>query len=141
MLAHTAPLWHDLAGSRIFITGGTGFFGVWLLETIAAANDALKVGVGATVLSRYPQRFAAQNPRLAGRPEFAWLAGNAESFDFPTGRHDFVIHLATASAAEVGSGDTALTMATLLGMQRVLQFSAASKVRRLLLASSGAVYG
>lgn len=134
-------MWRDLAGSRIFITGGTGFFGIWLLESIAAANDTLNVGVGATVLSRDPQRFAKQNPRLAARPEFTWLEGNAESFAFPADRHDYTIHLATASAAEVGAGDTALTLATLLGVRRVLQFSRANKVRRLLLASSGAVYG
>lgn len=134
-------MWRELAGSRLFITGGTGFFGIWLMESIAAANDALKVGVGATVLSRDPGRFATHNPRLAARPEFAWLAGHAESFTFPANRHDYVIHLATASAAEVGAGDTAPTMATLLGMQRVLQFTRACGARRLLLASSGAVYG
>jgi dTDP-glucose 4,6-dehydratase len=134
-------LWHELAGSRIFITGGTGFFGIWLLESIAAANDTLKVGVGATVLSRDPQRFAARNRRLAARPEFEWLAGSAESFPFPTAQYDYVIHLATASAAEVGAGDTALTLATLLGTQRILQFAQACSARRLLLASSGAVYG
>ena len=141
ILAHTAPLWRELAGSRLFITGGTGFFGIWLLESIAAANDALKVGVGATVLSRDPSRFARQNPRLATRPEFDWLTGNAESVAFPTRRYDYVIHLATASAAEVGAGDTALTMATLLGTQRVLQFARICRAKRLLLASSGAVYG
>lgn len=134
-------MWRELAGARLFITGATGFFGIWLLESIAAANDVLKVGVGATVLSRDPHQFAKQNPRLAARPEFAWIKGNAESFAFPADCHDYTIHLATASAAEVGAGDTALTLATLLGVQRVLKFSCASKVRRLLLASSGAVYG
>ncbi len=134
-------MWHELAGSRLFITGGTGFFGIWLLESIAAANDALKVGVGATVLSRNPRRFAQRNPKLAARPDFAWIEGSAESFDFPAGRHDYVIHLATASAAEVGVGNTALTLATLLGTQRILQFAQACNARRLLLASSGAVYG
>lgn len=141
ILTHTAPLWRELAGSRLFITGGTGFFGIWLLESIAAANDALKVGVGATVLSRDPQRFAMKNPRLAMRSEFEWLTGNAESFAFPADRYDYVIHLATASAAEVGAGDTALTLATLLGTQRILQFARTCRAKRLLLASSGAVYG
>lgn len=141
ILAHTAPLWRELAGSRLFITGGTGFFGIWLLESIAAANDALGVGVGATVLSRDPQRFAINNPRLAARKEFKWLTGNAESFVVPADRFDYVMHLATPSAAELGAGDTALALATLLGTARVLQFARACDARRLLLASSGAVYG
>lgn len=141
ILAHTVPLWRELAGARIFITGGTGFFGKWLLESIVAANDALGTGVTATILSRAPARFAKEIPRLAARPEFEWLVGNAADFAFPAKTFDYVIHFATASAAEVGAGDTALTLDTLLGTKRILQFSRVCQARRLLLASSGAVYG
>lgn len=93
------------------------------------------------MLSRNPQRLASKNSRLAARPEFKWLAGNAENFVFPAGSYDYIIHLATPSAAEVGAGDTALTMATLLGTERVLQFARSCRAKRFLLASSGAVYG
>jgi nucleoside-diphosphate-sugar epimerase len=134
-------LWRELTGARIFITGGTGFFGIWLLESIAAANDILKVDVRATVLSRNPQHFALKNPRLAARPEFEWLSGDTENFVFPTKHCDYVMHFATASAAELGAGDAALTLTTLLGTKRVLQFASTCHTKRLLLASSGAVYG
>jgi len=141
ILAHTGDIWHKLAGARFFITGGTGFFGIWLLEAIVAANDTLKVGVGATVLSRNPASFLERTPHLAIRPEFEWLSGDAASFAFPADRFDYIIHLATPSAAELGAGDTALTLSTLLGTRRILQFARACRSRRLLLASSGAVYG
>lgn len=141
ILAHTGDIWRQLAGARIFITGGTGFFGIWLLEAIAAANDTLKVGVGATVLSRDPARFLARMPHLAVRSEFEWLTGDTASFAFPPDRFDYIIHLSTASAADVGAGEPALTLNTLFGTQRILQFSRACRTRRLLLASSGAVYG
>ena len=52
-----------------------------------------------------------------------------------------MIHLATPSAAEVGAGGTALTLSALQGTHRVLQFACQSGAKRLLLASSGAVYG
>lgn len=141
VLAHTAPLWRDLAGARFFITGGTGFYGKWVLESIAAANDQLGAEVRATVLTRNAARFGAENPRLAARSEFHWLTGDAASFAFPAERFDYVFHFATASAAEVGAGGSASMMATLLGTERVLQFTRVSGARRMLFASSGAVYG
>jgi len=135
-------LWQELAGSRIFITGGTGFFGIWLLESIAAANDALKVGVGATVLSRDPQRFLARMPHLAGRSEFDWLSGHPANFRFPDIRHDYLLHLATATSAYPDRTDPVeMLKIKLFSIAHVLDCARHTGVRRMLVTSSGAVYG
>jgi dTDP-glucose 4,6-dehydratase len=52
---------------RFFVTGGTGFFGVWLLESFAYINDALRLGMHAVVLTRDSNAFAAKIPHLAPR--------------------------------------------------------------------------
>lgn len=80
-------------------------------------------------------------PHLAARREFAWLVGDIIDFAYPEGRFDYVFHFATASSAEVGAGGTVAIIRTLRGTERVLQFSATGRVKRLLFASSGAVYG
>ena len=141
IVRHTAALWRDISGARFFVTGGTGFYGKWLLESIAAANDLLGARIGATVLSRDPARFAREVPQLAARGEFSWLVGDTADFAFPTESFDYACHFATASAAEVGAGGTATIMHTLCGTERVLQFARTNGIKRLLFASSGAVYG
>ncbi len=67
--------------------------------------------------------------------------GDTANFDFPDGHFDYVAHLATATAAEVGAGGTASILHTLGGTERVLRFAAGKSAKRLLFASSGAVYG
>jgi dTDP-glucose 4,6-dehydratase len=141
IVRHSAPAWRDLAGSRFFITGGTGFYGKWMLEAIAAANDELGAGVRATVLSRDPARFAAEVPHLAARPELEWLSGEPARFAPPSGAFDCLIDFATPSAVEVGAGGTAIIDGCLRGTENLLAFAQASGMRRIFYASSGAVYG
>lgn len=130
-------LWRGLAGRRIFITGGTGFVGKWLLATLAEANQRLDLGVRATVLSRNPEAFRVAAPLLAQAEGVDWLRGDVRDFVFPTGEYDTVIHAATdvvAKAAPEEIFDTCIA-----GTRRVLDF--AERAQDFLLVSSGAVYG
>jgi nucleoside-diphosphate-sugar epimerase len=142
ILRHTLPLWDELKGKRIFITGGTGFFGRWLLESFAYANDRLGLGAEAVVLSRNPAAFAIKAPHLASHPSIRLVQGNVRTFDFPDGEFAFIIHAAAESGMRQSQDDALRTFETLtLGTHRVLEFAMAHAVQRFIYVSSGAVYG
>lgn len=108
---------------------------------MSAANDVFGANIRATVLSRDPARFRAELPHLGKRPEFEWIVGEPAGFDFPAGDFDFLIDFATPSAAEVGAGGRAIVDRCLQGSANLIRFAHAAGVRRVLYASSGAVYG
>jgi dTDP-glucose 4,6-dehydratase len=140
VLAHTAEVWPRLAGKHLFITGGSGFFGCWLLETLLGANRRLGLDIKAVVLTRNPARLRQKLPHLAGDPALQFLAGDLRDFAFPQGRFDYLIHAAaTPSAALEQPVDT--LDAEIEGLRRVFAFARQSGVRRVLFTSSGALYG
>lgn len=141
ILEHTAAFWPQLAGARLFVSGATGFYGKWLLESLITANDRLGTGIRAILLSRDPTSFRADVPHLATRPEFEWLTGDVADFVFPPGNMDYVFHFATTPAAILGVGEAAPILADLVGTERVLRYAREAGAKRLLYASSGAIYG
>lgn len=52
ILEHTKALWEDLRERKVFVTGGIGFFGKWLLESFVWANNQLDLNAQMHVLSR-----------------------------------------------------------------------------------------
>lgn len=141
ILEHAEQDLRSLAGQHLFITGGTGFIGTWLLETIAAANTQLGTNIRATVLSRTPQAFARRSPHLARHSEFTWLTGDVRNFVFPDCRFDRIIHGATAASAALNAQLPREMFSTIVdGTARILDFAASIGAEHLYL-SSGAVYG
>jgi nucleoside-diphosphate-sugar epimerase len=142
ILDHTASLWEDVRGERIFLTGGTGFFGCWLVESFCHINRALGLGGRMVVLSRAPAAFAERCPHLVSDSAIALYEGDVRKFTFPEGRFGCVLHAATETSAREGAEVPLNTLSTIVdGTERVLQFAAACGAGKFLLTSSGAVYG
>jgi nucleoside-diphosphate-sugar epimerase len=134
--------WSQLAGAHLFVTGGTGFIGRWLLETLKLADLRYNLNVRATILTRNPQIFAKKAPDLFNAPVFTFIAGDVQNFDFPKGDFTHLIHAATDASAELNARDPRLMFDTVLnGTRRALDFSVEKKIARILNLSSGAIYG
>lgn len=134
--------WEDLRGARVFLTGGTGFFGCWLLETLLWANEQKTLGAKAVVLTRDPAAFGRRAPHLAAHPAVTLHRGDVTSCAFPEGPATHVVHAALQTStspekqARIHEFDSTVT-----GTRRVLDFAREAGVRRFLFVSSGSVYG
>jgi nucleoside-diphosphate-sugar epimerase len=140
VLEHTPRVWDQLRGGRIFVTGGTGFFGTWLLESLICAIDRFDLPIEAVVLTRSPEAFAEKCPHLATHRAISFHRGDVRDFAFPDGRFTHVIHAAFPSTKPLSDPHETAHL-ILRGTQRVLQFVEHSRAEHLLFTSSGAVYG
>jgi len=142
VLTHTTDLWEELRGQRVFVTGGTGFVGSWLLESFTWAYDVLGMDAEAVVLTRRPAAFRSIAPHVAGHPAVRLIEGDVRTFMFPETACAYVIHAAADVATGRAPGDPLAMLDTgVMGTRRVLEYARRSGARKLLFVSSGAVYG
>jgi nucleoside-diphosphate-sugar epimerase len=140
-VSRALPALSAIDGGSLFLTGGTGFFGRWLLAVLARSIDTQKINLLVTTLTRNAARFAITSPELANHASFRFVEGDVRYFEFPKGRFTHVIHAATDTSADADLSPLGLIDTITAGTQRVLEFAAATGIERVLLTSSGAIYG
>jgi dTDP-glucose 4,6-dehydratase len=137
VLSHARQDLEQLRGARLLVTGGTGFFGKWLVSSFVEANRALRLCASMVLLTRDPGRFRRQNSELAADSPISVCRGDVRGFAFPSGEFTHIIHGAS------GPGNHPLEMFDTIveGTRRTLQCAAQSGAKRFLFVSSGAIYG
>lgn len=142
ILENTRALWEALRDQRIFITGGTGFFGCWLLESFLWANASLNLNATAVVLTRNIDRFNKKCPHLVSSPALTFQEGDVANFTFPEGHFSHVIHAATEASLSLNKNNPELMRETIVqGTRHTLDFARQCGAKQFLLTSSGAIYG
>lgn len=135
-------LWTRLQGKHLFLTGGTGFFGKSLLDVVLKKNRTVDLNLKVTVLTRDHLKFINDYPELYDAKWIKFHSGDITTFEFPEGEFDYLMHFATpASASWNLSHPLEMFDVVVDGTRRVLDFSVHAKISKVLLASSGAVYG
>jgi dTDP-glucose 4,6-dehydratase len=131
-----------MRGRRLFLTGGTGFFGCWLVESFCHLNRALALNAKITILTRDPAAFTQKCPHLVSDAAVTLHSGDVRNFVFPDGEYQYVIHAATETWARQPAELKQELLSTMIGgTERTLAFAASHGTQKFLLTSSGAVYG
>jgi len=133
--------WEALRGARVFLTGGTGFVGRWLLAAFVHANREHALDARVDVLTRDPDAFAHVCPDLASDGAVALVRGDVRTADASLGKYTYVIHGATPSHAYMNARQPHELLEIIeTGTRKMLDLASHSRARRFLLLSSGAVY-
>ncbi len=152
ILAAAPDLWEALRGKTLFLTGGTGYYGCWLLESFSHVNAALDLRAHAVVLSRQPEAFRAKMPKLTADPAIRLVRGDVRQLDAgdirrqlgteAPERMEYMIHAAAETDSRLYQTQPFAMLDTIVaGTRAALDFARAAGVRRFLFTSSGAVYG
>jgi len=142
ILTHAGSILDALRGQNIFITGGTGFVGAWLVESFVWANERLNLNARAVLLTRNPDSFRTKALDAANHRSIQFLQGETDSFEFPEGEFPFVIHASTETYFEATREQpVSIFDRELNGTRHVLEFARTHGTRRFLFTSSGAIYG
>ena len=142
VVACASDVWEELKGKRIFLTGGTGFVGKWLLESLLRADEKFGLRVEVSVLTRNERRFRTSVPHITSHPSVHVIPGDVRRFDGPREAPDFVIHGAADASAELNRTNPLLMADTIVhGTRNILDLAKNRGTRRVLFISSGAVYG
>ena len=138
----TEGIWDAFRNKSIFITGGTGFFGKWLLESFLYINQELQLGASVTVLTRDPKKFLGDFPFYKEQQALRFIEGDILNFDFPSGDYHYIIHAATEADAALNNSQPLRMVDTItVGTRRMLDFAREKSAESFLFVSSGAVYG
>ena len=142
ILDQTSELHRDLNNSRVLVTGGTGFFGRWLLESWVDATNALGLDRLAVVVCRDPKEFQVRVPHLADHRSVQLVRGDVLGRSPVSGAFDACIHAATAASLALSLAHPKVMFDTVVtGTSNVLDWLEPSGQVPVLFTSSGAVYG
>lgn len=129
-----------LDGSRVLLTGGTGFVGKWLIETAKFASDVGTANFEIVVPTRDLSSSHAESTREIGFKNLSLIEGDLLTDTLDIGEVDAIIHAATPASAALNDSDPGeMTRINTQSMQSALKY--AKNAMPFLFTSSGAIYG
>lgn len=140
--------WAKLGNAHVLLTGGTGFFGSWMIVSFVVLRR-LGFPIEMTVLSRDPEKFLGKNPSLRNFDGLTFRKGDVNDATIPFSI-THVFHFATTSGKAEGSdhdgqvhgtGDGEIRRVVVEGTRHMLAEAKRVGAVRFLFGSSGAVYG
>jgi UDP-glucuronate decarboxylase len=132
----------SLRGKRVLITGGTGFFGVWLLSALSFIKRSLGGEFHIYVITRSSANVFKNAAWSGFLAEVELIQGDVRDVKFLADGITHLVHMATTNASETFAGEDQLNKFNVLyeGTRNVLE-QCTDSLESVLFTSSGVAYG
>ena len=133
----------QLRGKTIFVTGATGFFGIWILSALIDIKRILAGDLVIIALTRSPDQFISRYTVHDFDKEIEFIEGDIREFKLPQEiQITHLVHMATTSASETFHGENQVNKLDMLyrGTKHLFQ-QASGSLESVVFTSSGVVYG
>lgn len=132
-----------LRNEHLFISGGAGFLGAWLLELATVLNEGYGFRLQMTVFSRNARAFAVRWPHLGRKQWIHFVDGDIRYLSELPRTIRYIAHAAAITDGRLfASQPSAVAETNGLGTLRLLRAAnLLDDVRKIVLLSSGLVYG
>lgn len=142
ILTRTIDLWSQLKNKKLLITGGTGFFGIWFLESYLYAYNALNLNSDLIILTRDVKETIRKYPNVQNAGGITFIEGDLKTFKYPDYNVDFLIHAASGGSIMLNDQtDGSLVNNSIDGIRHLFDYARRCNGVKVLFTSSGAVYG
>lgn len=132
---------NNLRDSNIFITGGTGLFGKLFLDTFLFLNNKLNLNIRITVLTRDSDSFIKKYNRYIDK-NIDFINGDIRNFEIHNKNVDYCLHFAASVDPNLERNNPDEMHSIIVdGTKNLLKIIEKYDIKRVLFASSGAVYG
>lgn len=129
-------------GKSILVTGGTGFFGIWMLSALVKIKQLLRGEINIKVLSREPALFIEKHRDIEFEKYIEFIKGDISTFNIYNGNVTHLIHMASTNASETFSGEEQINKLEMLyqGTRNAIM-QCGNALESVLFTSSGVAYG
>jgi nucleoside-diphosphate-sugar epimerase len=143
VLQGRTKLLEPLRGKHLYVTGGTGFLGCWLLELLKVLSETYSFNTSVTVMSRNSSGFINRWPHFAGQEWLRFEDGDIRHLSEIPLSINYVIHAAALTdRRDFSSQATAVAETNVFGTSRMLRAcERLENLEKISLISSGLIYG
>lgn len=143
VLSKSHHLLAELKNQKLLVTGGTGFMGTWLAETVAFLNDNYGFATRLVLLADNAHNFGAKAAHLATRKDLQLIEKDVRNIMELPGDVSYIVHAAGNPDSRQHASDPLKAMDVIARGTRAVLESASrlGDIKKILVVSSGQVYG